>query len=142
MHGSSNRKWSLNEFCACRQRQWQGFCQHGFYRSKRKQGQPILDIAFLRVCRQIYRETALIPYITNTFSFADGHALDLFVSKALISPQRKAIQHLQIDGWLSTLKGPSQSVRKETVRALQGVKRFDFSAVLEMMLANVGLEMF
>lgn len=57
-----------------------------------------LDMGLTRVCRDIHREAALIPYANNTFAFQSGIELDLFVTKSLLAPQRAAISSLQVDG--------------------------------------------
>lgn len=61
-----------------------------------------------RVCRDIHREVALIPYMNNTFAFQDGKLLDLFVTKSLLSPQRAAINTLQVYGSITATRGYSR----------------------------------
>ncbi|KAI7181516.1 hypothetical protein D0869_10522 [Hortaea werneckii] len=60
-----------------------------------------LPMDLTRVCRDIHREAALIPYANNTFAFKNGYELDLFVTKSLLAPQRAAISILQIDGYIA-----------------------------------------
>lgn len=54
-----------------------------------------LSMALLRTCKQIYNEACLVPYYDNTFSFASGKDLDVFVNAVLQPKQREVIQHLQ-----------------------------------------------
>ena len=85
-----------------------------------------LDLSLLRVCRQIHEEAALIPYAFNTFAFDEGLDLDLFVSRSLLAPQRKAIQSLQINGWLEGYNR-FPGVLPATVKLLQDLKCFTLS---------------
>ncbi|KAI7279012.1 hypothetical protein KC345_g5587 [Hortaea werneckii] len=65
------------------------------------QNKDSLPIGLTRVCRDVHREAALIPYANNTFAFESGFVLDLFVTKSLLAPQRAAISILQIDGLIA-----------------------------------------
>ncbi|KAI7213784.1 hypothetical protein KC333_g6390 [Hortaea werneckii] len=66
-----------------------------------RQNTHSLPMGLTRVCRDIHREVALIPYANNTFAFKNGHELDLFVTKSLLAPQRAAISILQVDGYIA-----------------------------------------
>ena len=57
------------------------------------------NLALLRVCRQINKETALLPYSMNTFAFHEAWTLDVFLSKSLLPCQRRAIRSIQADSW-------------------------------------------
>ncbi|KAI7487901.1 hypothetical protein KC351_g2323 [Hortaea werneckii] len=59
-----------------------------------------LPMGLTRVCRDVHREAALIPYANNTFAFKRGFELDLFVTKSLLAPQRAAIRVLQVEGYI------------------------------------------
>lgn len=56
---------------------------------------PHLHLALLRSCSQIYMEAALIPFIKNTFTFANADLLSRFTS-SLIPAQGAAITSLII----------------------------------------------
>lgn len=49
-----------------------------------------LHLGMLRVCRQIYIETTLLPYTLNTFTFKDDSIRDLFEQSA--QPGKKKVQ--------------------------------------------------
>ncbi|GAB1739931.1 hypothetical protein NU219Hw_g4862t1 [Hortaea werneckii] len=66
-----------------------------------RQNTHSLPMGLTRVCRDIHREAALIPYVNNTFAFKNGYDLDLFVTKSLLAPQRAAISILQVDGYIA-----------------------------------------
>ncbi|KAI7223785.1 hypothetical protein KC343_g3187 [Hortaea werneckii] len=66
---------------------------------RRKQATQGLTMGLTRVSRDIHRETALIPYANNTFSFHKCAEMDLFVTKILLAPQRAAIKTIQIYGY-------------------------------------------
>ncbi|USW49264.1 hypothetical protein Slin15195_G025830 [Septoria linicola] len=55
---------------------------------------PKLAMALLRTCKQIYNEAALVPYYNNTFSFARGADLEVFVTCVLSERQRAALQNV------------------------------------------------
>ena len=80
-----------------------------------------LDLGLLLACRQIHREAALIPYVCNTFAFEKGLDLDLFVSQSLLAPQRKAIQSIEVSGWLHGYRG-IPGVSPSTIQLLQGLE--------------------
>lgn len=93
------------------------------YQSSRYSTSPIvvnfgLELALLGTCRQIYQETALIPYLTNTFAFHEALTLDLFISKSLLEPQRSALRTLQLDGWAHWNIG---TVNATTISMLTGL---------------------
>ncbi|KAI7194425.1 hypothetical protein KC316_g4751 [Hortaea werneckii] len=66
-----------------------------------RQNTHSLSMGLTRVCRDIHREAALIPYVNNSFAFKNGYVLDLFVTKSLLAPQRAAISILQLDGYIA-----------------------------------------
>lgn len=49
--------------------------------------------ALLQTCRQIHSEAALIPYLSNTFSFTNLTSIDQFLRR-LIPQQARAVQHI------------------------------------------------
>ena len=51
-----------------------------------------LDIQLLRVCRQIHREAALIPYTMNTFSFNEEHCIFCPFLNGLMASQQRALR--------------------------------------------------
>ncbi|OCL14808.1 hypothetical protein AOQ84DRAFT_230289 [Glonium stellatum] len=53
--------------------------------------QKVLHMELLRSCKQVYQETALLPYTHNTFSFSSPDALTCFIS-TLIPDQRCALR--------------------------------------------------
>lgn len=55
-----------------------------------------LHLSLLRCCSQIYMEAALIPFIHNTFSFAEGAVLPQFIS-SLVPAQATAITSLALN---------------------------------------------
>ncbi|KAI9873501.1 MAG: hypothetical protein M1830_000334, partial [Pleopsidium flavum] len=55
-----------------------------------------LDLALLRVCRQIYHEARTIPLTTNTFKFNEPDALKKFFLAMRIG-QLKLIRSLQLE---------------------------------------------
>jgi hypothetical protein len=61
-------------------------------------------VGILRVCHQIYQESALLPFALNTLSFAS--VPHLFSSKILTPSQRCAITsiHLRISLWYATMR--------------------------------------
>ncbi|RMX73717.1 hypothetical protein D0869_13322, partial [Hortaea werneckii] len=63
-------------------------------------------MSLIRVCRDIHREAALIPYSNNTFALGNIAELELFIKKSLLVPQRAAIKTLQIYGHMAL--GPGQ----------------------------------
>ncbi|KAK0718553.1 hypothetical protein B0T26DRAFT_646352 [Lasiosphaeria miniovina] len=56
------------------------------------------------VCRQLYHETALLPYSMNAWSFESPHVMDRYVvkEKRLPRPQRRAIRMLYSQHVLTT----------------------------------------
>lgn len=78
------------------------------------------------MCRWFHKEAALVPYAENTLAFDSGLVLDLFVRKSLLVPQRKAIQSLQINGWLEGYKG-WPGILPETVKLLRGLDTLTLS---------------
>lgn len=54
-----------------------------------------LDLSLLLVCRQIYKDAALLPYSGNTFGFMVPLDLNVFLEEVLQSHQRNAIQRIQ-----------------------------------------------
>ena len=62
----------------------------------------ILHLGLLRVCRQIYTETALLPYALNTFTFKDDSVRKLFGQSARPGKkrvQKKAVGEYEIGSW-------------------------------------------
>lgn len=53
-----------------------------------------LDLRLLLVCRQIYKDAALLPYTGNTFSFQVPMDMNIFLDEFLKSHQREAIQRI------------------------------------------------
>lgn len=55
------------------------------------------------VCRQLYHETALLPYKLNAWSFENKYVMERYVlkEKRLPLPQRRAIHTLYVNGTLS-----------------------------------------
>ena len=55
------------------------------------------------VCRQLYHETALLPYQLNTWSFENTHVMERFVVKErrLSRFQRRALHTLFVEGSLN-----------------------------------------
>ena len=74
-----------------------------------------LPMSLIRVCRDIHREAALIPYSNNTFALGNIAELELFIKKSLLVPQRAAIKTLQIYGHMAL--GPGQAPKM--LRGLQ-----------------------
>lgn len=93
---------------------------------RRKYG-VALDLRLILVCRQIHEEAALIPYASNTFAFCDGLDLDLFVSKSLLAPQRKAVTRVQLDGWMCGSLYSFAGVRGPTVKMLKALTHISIS---------------
>lgn len=61
-----------------------------------------LHLGLLRVCRQIYTETALLPYALNTFTFKDDSVRRLFEKSARPGKkrvQKKAVGDYEIGYW-------------------------------------------
>ncbi|KAF7196189.1 hypothetical protein HII31_02590 [Pseudocercospora fuligena] len=54
-----------------------------------------LDLSLLLVCRQIYKDAALLPFSGNTFGFMVPLDLNVFLEEVLQSHQRNAIQRIQ-----------------------------------------------
>ncbi|RYN33813.1 hypothetical protein AA0112_g5632 [Alternaria arborescens] len=52
--------------------------------------------ALLRVCREIYNETRLLPFSLNTFSFSNFQNFHRFIVKFTTAKQRQAIRALDI----------------------------------------------
>lgn len=50
----------------------------------------ILRIGLLRVCRQIYIETGLLPYTLNAFTFENDYVREKF--EQIVRPRRKMVQ--------------------------------------------------
>jgi len=65
-----------------------------FYLCRRWAGK--LDVAVLRVCRQIYQEASVIPLTTNTFKFNDSEALMHFFTSMPMG-QINLIRSLQLE---------------------------------------------
>ncbi|KAF2419606.1 hypothetical protein EJ08DRAFT_683588 [Tothia fuscella] len=73
-----------------------------------------LPMALLRTCRRIYFETSLLPY-DNTFSFQEGHALDLFLS-SIYPVQQRLIKSVRLEvrlGFNCTYNGASVITAKK-----------------------------
>jgi hypothetical protein len=85
--------------------------------------------ALLRVCRQIYAETALLPFIVNTFSALDCRNLRKSF-KAFRKYQRSQITHLQIKVWGSAVRAPAywfaSSLKPDKFAVLPGLRRIKF----------------
>jgi hypothetical protein len=62
--------------------------------------------ALLAVCRQIYVETALLPFSLRSFSFNDPEDFDLWL-KALHPAQRDGVSVVGVKHWLHVLKFPT-----------------------------------
>ena len=61
-----------------------------------------LDIRVLRLCRQVFSETALLPYALNDFTFADGRVqmrFEKLVRRGKKELQKKAIGACSISPW-------------------------------------------
>ena len=61
-----------------------------------------LHLGLLRVCRQIYIETALLPYALNTFTFKDDLVRKLFEQSARPGKkrvQKKAVGEYELGSW-------------------------------------------
>ena len=61
-----------------------------------------LHLGLLRVCRQMYTETALLPYALNTFTFKDDSVRKLFeqsVRPGKKRVQKKAVGEYEIGSW-------------------------------------------
>lgn len=54
-----------------------------------------LDLNLLLVCRQIYKEAALLPYSGNTFAFAVSLDMNVFLDRVLQPKQRDAIHRIE-----------------------------------------------
>ncbi|KAK4612063.1 hypothetical protein CLAFUW4_13495 [Fulvia fulva] len=54
------------------------------------------DLALLQTCKLIYKETAKLPYTSNTFAFQDRMALNFFLDKVLTSAQRDAVERINV----------------------------------------------
>ncbi|KAI6846168.1 hypothetical protein KC332_g2156 [Hortaea werneckii] len=86
-----------------------------------------LSMGLTRVCRDIHREAALIPYANNTFAFQSGFVLDLFVTKCLLAPQRAAISILQVDGYL-VADLPSSGITCKVPKMLTGLHTLEIAS--------------
>ena len=54
------------------------------------------DLALLQTCKLIHKETAMLPYTTNTFAFQERMAMNFFLDKVLTTSQRDAIQCINV----------------------------------------------
>lgn len=54
------------------------------------------DLSLLRVCTQVHKEAALLPYAGNTFAFQNRVDMDLFLDTVLFREQRDALQRLNV----------------------------------------------
>ncbi|KAI7081661.1 hypothetical protein KC356_g8975 [Hortaea werneckii] len=86
-----------------------------------------LNTGLTRVCRDIHREAALIPYANNSFAFQSGFELDLFVTKSLLAPQRAAIGILQVDGHL-VADLPSSRIICKVPKMLTGLHTLEIAS--------------
>ena len=62
-----------------------------------------VHLGLLRVCRQIYTETALLPYALNTFTFKDDSVRRLFEQSARPGKrrvQKKAVGKYGLGSWM------------------------------------------
>lgn len=80
---SNNSSWSDFEYPLCYE-----MCPH------RPVG-PRPNLSLLLACSQVYTEAALMPFIHNTFNFADATILPTFVS-SLVASQAAAITTLKL----------------------------------------------
>ncbi|CAN9348072.1 hypothetical protein CC77DRAFT_1019508 [Alternaria alternata] len=55
--------------------------------------------ALLRVCREIYNETRLLPFSLNTFHFGSFKVFHKFIIKFTTTKQRQAIRALDLEIW-------------------------------------------
>ena len=72
------------------------------YHGKAHCSDPSLDLRLLRTCRQIYTETALLPYSLNTFTFLDDAVRRRFEQSARPGKkraQKKAVGKYEISVW-------------------------------------------
>lgn len=105
-----------------------------------------LSLALLRVCRQIHNETALLPYLMNTFAFKGPDDFDIFVGN-LLAAQRRAIRRIIIYGvlehehhWLDSLSKLSGLTTVKIIRrVLCGYTESLFSEKMMQKLENLQL---
>ncbi|RMY46532.1 hypothetical protein D0865_09228 [Hortaea werneckii] len=90
---------------------------------EKKRATHSLPLSLIRVCRDIHREAALIPYANNTFAFGNVAELELFITKSLLAPQRAAIKTLQIYGHmaLGSSKAPKMLRGLQTLEVVSPV---------------------
>ncbi|OCL03183.1 hypothetical protein AOQ84DRAFT_442893 [Glonium stellatum] len=57
----------------------------------------IFDLSLLRTCKQLYYETRLLPYSTNTFSFRSPKAFGIWALNQLDVYQRAAVEKIRVE---------------------------------------------
>lgn len=84
-----------------------------------------LDLSILKTCRQIYKEAALTPLASNTFSFDSAAVLEFFLSTSLLGRQRAVIRRLHYHHRFQGLctNGVRQHLQASSVALLTGLER-------------------
>ncbi|EME39823.1 hypothetical protein DOTSEDRAFT_37886 [Dothistroma septosporum NZE10] len=54
------------------------------------------DLALLRTCKLVHKETAMLPYTRNTFAFQERMAMNFFLDKVLTSEQRDIVERIHV----------------------------------------------
>jgi len=87
---------------------------------------PSHRFSLLCVCRQVYAETAMLPYTLSTFTFISLHTI-IYWLDSLLPQKRKLIQHVhsvQFGNWCG-IESLADRAALKSLKEIDGLERLD-----------------